>query len=106
GAIAHARDLDAQPIAVAGPEPLEVALDAGAREIVQHEHGPAFPQETLGEVGADEATATGDQDVSAHTVSPRPASSAAASATRSDATCPGSHAASSRRPSSKATCGA
>jgi hypothetical protein len=82
-AVAHVRDDDLQALAVHGPQPGEVLLDAGPRQVVEDPHLVATGEQPVRHVRADEAGAAGDQDPvaggwirtaveRAHTVSPLP----------------------------------
>jgi hypothetical protein len=110
GGVAHVLLVHLEPLAVPPAQPGQVLLHAGAREVVEDAHPTSRAQQPVGEVGAHEAGAAGDQHPipcprahfhaplqavagrpgrsgrSAHTVSPRAASSALACSTRSWAT--------------------
>lgn len=60
--VADVADFDLHEIAVGVSEPLEVAFDAGAGEVVEEEDGLAGGEDAVGEVGADEPGAAGDED--------------------------------------------
>ncbi len=82
-------------------QPRQVPVDVRSREIVENAYALTGRQQPVDEVGTDESGASGDER--RHSASPRDSSSARATATRSDATCPFSQCASSRSPSSKST---
>src|SRR5436309_2257096 len=93
--VADVADDHLQPLAMRVAQPLQIARDALAREVVEHAHRLPFTQQTMREIRSDESAAAGDERVLAfHTVSPRAASSADAWATLSTAICPSSHCAS------------
>jgi hypothetical protein len=77
-------------VAVSVPQPAQILLDAGPCQVVVYEDSVSLREQPVRDVGADEPGSAGDQDGTSgnalHTVSPRDASSALASATRSVAT--------------------
>ena len=59
--VAHVTNDGVELGAMVALEPLQVLLDAGPREVVEDAHLAARGQQALGQVGADEAGATGDE---------------------------------------------
>src|SRR6201999_3002399 len=64
-AIADIGNLHLEPIAMRLSQPLDVQFAAGTRQIIEEQNVAAGRQEAIGEVGADEAGASGNQDVAA-----------------------------------------
>src|SRR5215203_4760564 len=73
-----------EPLAMALPQPGQVALHPGAAEVVDDPHSTAFAQQPVGEVGPDETGSPGHERPR-HKVSPRAASSPCADSTLSSA---------------------
>src|SRR5262249_34431242 len=111
GRVSHVPQGELQTLgAMALAQPAQVALHARAREIVQDVDVLTPLQQPVHQVGANEARPAeyqrGTPHVpAAHTVNPPHSSPARIPATRSTATWPRSHRASSARPSSKRTRG-
>src|SRR5690606_37536636 len=66
--IADVGQVGMNAVAMALLQPIEVPLDAGPAQIVEHDHLVAVGQKAVGEIRADEAAAAGDQDGSLRAV--------------------------------------
>ena len=62
GCCAHIRDLDPYTCTVRGAKPAQIAFGTGPREAVVNDDRPPLAQHPVGQIGADEAGAAGDQD--------------------------------------------
>src|SRR5690606_30954401 len=108
GALADVAEIELDAVVEVAAQPREVPLHAGPRQVVEDADPRPGAGEVRGEVAADEPRAAdhehgGVARGSAHSASPRAASSARIVSTRSTALWVASQSASSASPSSKST---
>src|SRR5437868_557215 len=60
---ANIADAHDQPVAMWCSQPVEIALDAGSREVVEEHHSPSVGEKSMSEVGSDETASASDQRV-------------------------------------------